>query len=170
MKENIKLAKKLVKVAKSLVSADYEYIYDPDHKNHPGGGYIKTEKGWAKGDNGEEKDTKRDLVLKISSIAERIAASAPQAHVGVRQDGNGIDITFFFNGTDQFERNDVVRNVLAMIKTIPEFSDARLFGPYNDIITMLEGINFAKDCRFILRQRIGCIKRILEANGVKLRK
>ena len=36
------------KIAKELV-ADYEYIYDPDHKKHPGGGYQKTEKGWQKG-------------------------------------------------------------------------------------------------------------------------
>lgn len=27
---------------------DYQYIYDPDHKKHPGGGYQKTDKGWSK--------------------------------------------------------------------------------------------------------------------------
>jgi len=55
MDNTIKLAETCLRIAKSLVSADYEYIYDPDHKKHPGGGYIKTEKGWAKGSKGEEK-------------------------------------------------------------------------------------------------------------------
>lgn len=26
----------------------YEYIYDPEHRKHPGGGFQKTEKGWSK--------------------------------------------------------------------------------------------------------------------------
>jgi hypothetical protein len=30
------------KIAKALVAKDYEYIYDPEHKKHPGGGYVKT--------------------------------------------------------------------------------------------------------------------------------
>ncbi len=47
MKENIKIAKRLINIAKALV-ADSDYIYDPEHKKHPKGGYQKTEKGWGK--------------------------------------------------------------------------------------------------------------------------
>jgi hypothetical protein len=37
------MAKELNKIAKALVAdSDYHYIYDPDHKKHPGGGYVKT--------------------------------------------------------------------------------------------------------------------------------
>lgn len=32
-----------------VADKDYHYIYDPEHKKHPGGGYVKTEKGWQKG-------------------------------------------------------------------------------------------------------------------------
>jgi hypothetical protein len=54
--KNIRLtiAKELNKIAKELVADDYEYIYDPDHKKHPGGGYTKTEKGWQKGKQDKE--------------------------------------------------------------------------------------------------------------------
>lgn len=32
-----------------MPESKYEYIYDPDHKKHPGEGYMKTENGWSKG-------------------------------------------------------------------------------------------------------------------------
>jgi len=41
------IASELVKIAKELM-ADSDYIYDPEHKKHPSGGYTKTEKGWTK--------------------------------------------------------------------------------------------------------------------------
>lgn len=47
---NLRIAKELNKIAKAIIAdKDYHYIYDPDHKKHPGGGYVKTEKGWQKG-------------------------------------------------------------------------------------------------------------------------
>jgi hypothetical protein len=49
------IARELNKIAKELIAyKDYEYIYDPDHKKHPGGGYTKTEKGWQKGKQDKE--------------------------------------------------------------------------------------------------------------------
>lgn len=53
MKDNIRLAKELIGVAKVLVS-DADYIYDPEHKKHPGGGYHKTESGWSKSEQKQE--------------------------------------------------------------------------------------------------------------------
>ncbi len=62
--ERLKIAEEVVKIAEEVVFAaagspppkddDYEYIYDPDHKKHPGGGYQKTEKGWSKIDDKKE--------------------------------------------------------------------------------------------------------------------
>lgn len=40
------IQKKIIKIA-SKILADYEYIYDPDHKKNPGGGFERTEKGWS---------------------------------------------------------------------------------------------------------------------------
>ena len=53
MNNNVKLAKRLLKIAKALV-ADSDYIYDPEHKKHPGGGYHKTENGWSKSEQKQE--------------------------------------------------------------------------------------------------------------------
>ena len=52
---HLRIAEEVLKVAEELVFADdYEYIYDPDHKKRPGGGYIKTENGWSKGKKEKE--------------------------------------------------------------------------------------------------------------------
>ena len=55
--ERLKIASEIIKIAEDLVFADSDYIYDPDHDKHPGGGYHKTEKGWSKL---EEKEEKKD--------------------------------------------------------------------------------------------------------------
>jgi hypothetical protein len=40
---NIRIARELNKIARELVAdKDYKYIYDPEHKKHPSGGYVKT--------------------------------------------------------------------------------------------------------------------------------
>lgn len=41
------IQKNILKIANKIL-ADYDYIYDPDHKKNPGGGYERTEKGWSK--------------------------------------------------------------------------------------------------------------------------
>ena len=46
--KNLRIAEELIEAAKDLIFADNDYIYDPDHKKHPSGGYHKTEKGWSK--------------------------------------------------------------------------------------------------------------------------
>ena len=48
-----RIAKELVRIAKQLI-ADSDYIYDPEHKKKPAGGYHKTEKGWSKLEQKEE--------------------------------------------------------------------------------------------------------------------
>mgnify|MGYP007037139444 CR=1 FL=1 len=40
-KKTLRIAEELVKTAEDLIFADSDYIYDPDHKKHPGGGYHK---------------------------------------------------------------------------------------------------------------------------------
>ena len=40
------VARKLILLAKQLISGKSKYIYDPEHKKKPGSGYVKTERGW----------------------------------------------------------------------------------------------------------------------------
>jgi len=53
MTENQKLASELLKIAKELYTGS-DYIYDPEHKKHPSGGYHKTDKGWTKNDSNSD--------------------------------------------------------------------------------------------------------------------
>lgn len=46
MNLSIRIAKNLLALAKALLGAKEDYIYDPEHKKHPGGGYTKTPRGW----------------------------------------------------------------------------------------------------------------------------
>lgn len=53
------------KIAK-LISA--EYIWDPEHKKNPGGGYEKTDKGWSKPENGKGQITEMQQGKKTSPV------------------------------------------------------------------------------------------------------
>lgn len=68
--DKILVARQLVRLAKSIMAEDYDYIYDPDHKKKPGGGYVKTDKGWSKGkeDKGKSLSTSEEQ-SKIKQIA-----------------------------------------------------------------------------------------------------
>ena len=68
--DKILVARQLVRLAKSIMAEDYDYIYDPDHKKKPGGGYVKTDKGWSKG----KEDKGKSLPLPKSS---RISSRSP---------------------------------------------------------------------------------------------
>lgn len=57
--KNLRIAEELIEAAKDLIFADNDYIYDPDHKKHPSGGYHKTEKGWSKVEEKKEKTTSK---------------------------------------------------------------------------------------------------------------
>lgn len=50
----LSIAKEILRTAADLLFADADYVYDPDHRQHPGGGYHKTEKGWSKLDEKEK--------------------------------------------------------------------------------------------------------------------
>ena len=56
-KKNLRIAEELIEAAANLIFADNDYIYDPEHKKHPSGGYHKTEKGWSKAEEKKEKST-----------------------------------------------------------------------------------------------------------------
>ena len=58
MNRTIKIA---YKITKSICAEENTYIYDPDHKKHPGGGYHKTEKGWSKIDTEDRRDQERRM-------------------------------------------------------------------------------------------------------------
>ena len=43
------IAKEILLVAKELLASEnYEYVYDPTHKKHPGSGFERTPKGWSR--------------------------------------------------------------------------------------------------------------------------
>ena len=62
-----KIAKELVRIAKQLL-ADTDYIYDPEHKKKPAGGYHKTEKGWSKL---EQKKENKSVKTENKGISDR---------------------------------------------------------------------------------------------------
>ena len=59
-----RIAKELLKIARELI-ADSDYIYDPDHKKKPAGGYHKTEKGWSKLEQKKDKSVKTEKVVNV---------------------------------------------------------------------------------------------------------
>lgn len=88
--KDLKIAKELLKVAKELIAdKDYQYIYDPDHKKHPGGGYEKTEKGWQKGkqDKAEQK-SKESTPAKKSKWKAKVQGLSEKAKSKMAQDTN----------------------------------------------------------------------------------
>ena len=72
--KNLKIARELFKIAEDLVYADSDYIYDPDHKQHPGGGYHKTEKGWSNLDEKSEKGSPKGN-NEVSSLLKKMNLS-----------------------------------------------------------------------------------------------
>ena len=62
--KNKKIARKLLLIAKELISSEnYDYVYDPEHKKRPGSGYKQTPKGWSRKDkeNGKEPSERRRI-------------------------------------------------------------------------------------------------------------
>lgn len=53
----------------TATSGDYEYIYDPEHKKNPGGGFHKTQGGWAKGEKPETKLEEQKNVRQIDTTS-----------------------------------------------------------------------------------------------------
>lgn len=67
--------KRMAEVIKRI--AEYDYVYDPQHRKNPGGGYVKTDKGWSKrrGGRGVSKhslaDTDPDVKGRIEKMRRR---------------------------------------------------------------------------------------------------
>lgn len=59
---NREIASKVPHIAKEIAGADSDYIYDPEHKQKPGGKYDKTEKGWSLKKEKKEKPVTKDPV------------------------------------------------------------------------------------------------------------
>lgn len=54
-----------MRIAKVFFAKEPEYIYDPDHKQRPSGGYVKTEKGWSLKKKEDDKKTPSDVKINI---------------------------------------------------------------------------------------------------------
>lgn len=71
--DRLKIASELLKVAETLTAgSDYHYIYDPEHKKHPGGGYQKTEKGWQKGKEQKSENGNGGITDEVKTICQDI--------------------------------------------------------------------------------------------------
>ena len=91
MNKYIKVAEKVLKATKDLMFADNDYIYDPEHKKHPSGGYHKTEKGWSKVEEKKEKPKEQyeidwDKARNKSTSSAELDELAKSPHSFVRMD------------------------------------------------------------------------------------
>ena len=77
MNTNQLISRKINRIANILILAEKpEYVHDPDHKKHPGGGYTKTEKGWTlikKERPTKENSSKRLETIKALSVREQLS-------------------------------------------------------------------------------------------------
>ena len=54
----------------NIIAKDSDYIYDPDHKKHPSGGYHKTEKGWSRIEEKKDKLVKKNESVKKDKLVK----------------------------------------------------------------------------------------------------
>ncbi len=55
----------------NIIAKDSDYIYDPDHKKHPSGGYHKTERGWSRIEEKKDKLVKKDESVKKHKLVKK---------------------------------------------------------------------------------------------------
>jgi hypothetical protein len=91
-KKTLRIAEEILKAAENLIFADdVTYIYDPDHKKHPGGGYHKTEKGWSKVEENKDKPKEQyeidwDKAKNKNTTPNELDELAKSKHSFVRMD------------------------------------------------------------------------------------
>lgn len=54
----------------NIIAKDSDYIYDPDHKKHPSGGYHKTEKGWSRIEEKKDESVKKNESVKKDKLVK----------------------------------------------------------------------------------------------------
>ena len=55
----------------NIIAKDSDYIYNPDHKKHPSGGYHKTERGWSRIEEKKDKLVKKDESVKKHKLVKK---------------------------------------------------------------------------------------------------
>ena len=55
----------------NIIAKDSDYIYDPDHKKHPSGGYHKTERGWSRIEEKKDKLVNKDESVKKHKLVKK---------------------------------------------------------------------------------------------------
>lgn len=83
--KNLRIAKEILRIAEDLVYADSDYIYDPDHRKHPGGGYHKTEKGWSKAKKKNDIDDREDIAKSLNTATDLLDKLSEDSNSNVRQ-------------------------------------------------------------------------------------
>ena len=123
-----KIAKDLVRIAKEIISDDYEYIYDPQHKKRPGGGYVKTDKGWSKGfQQKEEKspvkkvneeDIKNELRKKVEGMDWK-----QRKDMALSKEADSRVLDILADDKDEWVRKGVAYNKNTSTETLDKLSN-----------------------------------------------
>ena len=108
-KKYLRMAEEILEVAEDLIFADSDdYIYDPEHKKHPSGGYHKTEKGWSKV---EEKKNKSISSPKVEMTDEEYDNILWEKHETSKNPNTSPELLKKLSGDKSWAiRNDVASN------------------------------------------------------------
>ena len=126
---NRKIARELILIAKNILADDYDYIYDPAHKKHPGGGYKRTPKGWSRkntepqrkpssvdrGALGDSFDKALQKIhLKPTPLSKKIDSYQPEVvkcFLSIKKASDKINAELIRNAKDSFEVNHKVEEL-----------------------------------------------------------
>ena len=118
------IASELLFIARELLASDdYEYIYDPTHKKHPGSGFERTPKGWSRkrltspnqGALGDSFDkTLQKIHLKPTPISKKIESYQPEVEkcfVSIKKASDKINAELIRNAKESFAVNNKVEEL-----------------------------------------------------------
>ena len=121
---NQRIARKLLFIARELLASDdYEYVYDPTHKKHPGGGFKRTPKGWSRkrltspnqGALGDSFDKALQKIhLKPTPISKKIESYHPEVEkcfVSIKKASDEINAELIRNAKESFGVNRKVEEL-----------------------------------------------------------
>lgn len=123
-RENQRIVKEILLVAKELLASEgYQYIYDPEHKKHPEGGFKRTPKGWSRkrltspnqGALGDSFDkTLQKIHLKPTPISRKIESYQPEVmkrFLSIKKASDEINAELIRNAKESFGVNRKVEEL-----------------------------------------------------------
>ena len=127
---NLRIARELNRIARELVATgDYDYIYDPEHKKHPGGGYQKTEKGWQKGkqDKGSKENTSLNKFQKSLVNEANSNWDVRKLHAAEHRQTPTESLDKLSSDANEIIRQAVAKNPSTSVATLDKLADDKDF-------------------------------------------